>query len=80
MYFFRFDRKLLGKLCLCAWETILEVYQTLFDDPDVIPGMIGGIQSFGELIHHHSHVHAIVTDGVSTEDGTFIPPPEILNS
>ena len=75
--FFRFDRKLLGLLCRRAWETIVEVYQAVLNRDDVIPGMVGGIQTHGELVHFHSHVHTITTDGAFTEDGTFIPLPKI---
>ncbi len=53
--FFRFDRKLLGPLCRRAWETIVEVYQAILNRDDVIPGMVGGIQTHGELVHYHSH-------------------------
>ena len=75
--YFRFDRKLLGRLCLRAWETIVEVYRVILDRDDVIPGMAGGIQPHGVLIHYHPHVHVIVTDGVFTKDGTFIPLPKM---
>ena len=33
--------------------------------------MIAGIQTFGELLHFHAHVHALVTHGVFLPDGTF---------
>jgi hypothetical protein len=39
--------------------------------------MIARIQNFGELIHFHPHIHAIVTDGAFTHDGTFICLPKI---
>jgi len=38
-----------------------------------IPGMIVTVQTFGELPRWHPHVHAIVTDGVFTPKGSFIP-------
>ena len=75
--YFRFDRKLLGRLCRCAWETIVEVYRAVLDRDDVIPGMAGGIQTHGELVHYHPHVHGIVSDGVFTKDEKFIPLPKI---
>ncbi len=69
--YFRYDRPLLGRLAQLAWETILETYRDLAGDPDVLPGMIAGIQTFGELLHFHPHIHALVTDGVFLPDGTF---------
>jgi hypothetical protein len=38
--------------------------------------MIGAIQTFGDLVHWHSHVHAVVTEGVFTESGHFVHIPE----
>jgi hypothetical protein len=69
--YFRHDRRLLGRLSSLAWETILETYRELAGDQDALPGMIAGIQTFGELLHFHPHVHALVTDGVFLPDGTF---------
>jgi hypothetical protein len=39
--------------------------------------MVAGIQTFGELIHFHPHVHAIATDGGFTPDGAFLCLPKI---
>ena len=69
--YFRYDRRLLGRLSSLAWETIVETYRDLTGAPDALPGMIAGIQTFGELLHFHAHVHALVTDGVFLPDGTF---------
>jgi putative transposase len=41
--------------------------------------MVVGIQTFGELIHFHPHIHAIATDGAFTPDGTFLYLPKIDN-
>jgi hypothetical protein len=41
-----------------------------------IPAMIGAVQTFGDLIHWHSHVHAIVSEGVFTESGHFVHIPD----
>ena len=35
--------------------------------------MIGAIQTFGDLIHWHPHIHALVSEGVFLADGTFVP-------
>ena len=76
--FFRFDRRQLGGLARAAWETIVEVYRDVLRRDDVLPGAIAGIQTFGDLIHFHPHVHVIATEGAYRPDGTFIclPPTD----
>jgi len=34
-------------------------------------------QTFGQLIHWHPHIHALVTEGVFVPDGTFLPLPRL---
>ncbi len=34
--------------------------------------MIASIQTFGSFANFHPHVHALITDGVVTADGTFL--------
>ena len=75
----RYDRSLLGGLARAAWLTVAEVYRQVLGRDDVIPGMVAGIQTFGQLIHCHPHIHAIVTDGAFTPDGTFLCLPKIDN-
>ncbi|MFC1763232.1 transposase [Planctomycetota bacterium] len=72
----RFDRRLLGKLCSCAWACIKTETRRLLDRDDITPGMIAGIQTHGELLHWHPHIHALVTCGGFTPDGTFLDLPE----
>lgn len=72
----RFDRKLLGKLCACAWACIKTETQRLLGRDDVVPGMMAGIQTHGELLHWHPHIHALVTCGAFTPDGDFVELPE----
>jgi hypothetical protein len=60
-----------------GWDVIKEIYQTVFQRGDVVPGMVATVQSFGQLAHFHPHVHAIVTDGMFSKDDTFIPLPEM---
>ena len=49
--YFRYDRSLLGSLCQAAWRTVGTVYQVVSERPDGVPGMIGAIQTFGDLVH-----------------------------
>ena len=75
--YFRFDRRLLGELCRAAWQVVRQVYAAAGDQPDAVPGMIGAIQTFGDLIHWHPHIHALVSEGVFLPDGTFVPLPKL---
>jgi hypothetical protein len=75
--YFRHDRSLLGHLARAAWETVSQVYCQVLDREGILPGMIAGIQTFGQLVHYHPHVHAIVTDGCFSQDGTFVCLPKV---
>ena len=39
--------------------------------------MIGVVQTFGDLVHWHPHVHNIVAEGIFTESGHFVHIPAI---
>jgi len=75
--YFRYDRKLLGDLCQVAWRTVRTVYQAVSGRPDGVPAMVGAIQSFGDLIHWHPHIHTLVSEGVFLPDETFLPLPRL---
>ena len=75
--YFRFERRLLGELCRAAARTVITVYRAASGRPDAVPGMVGAIQTFGQLIHAHPHIHALVTEGVFLPDGSFLPLPKL---
>jgi hypothetical protein len=75
--YFRYDRKLLGKLCRAAYDTVCNVYGLEIDGDCGVPAMVGAVQTFGDLIHWHSHIHAIVPEGVFTGTGHFVHIPDI---
>ncbi len=50
----------------------MEAFRSVLGRDDVLPGAIAGIQTFGELVHYHCHVHMIATDGAYTPDGAFM--------
>jgi len=85
--YFRFERRLLGELCRAAARTVSTVYRAGSGRPDAVPGMVGAIQTFGQLIHFHPHIHALVTEGAFLPDlsacghaqagGTFLPLPKL---
>lgn len=62
--------------CHAAFDTVREVYALEIDGDLGIPAMIGAVQTFGDLIHWHPHIHAIVADGVFTETGHFVRIPD----
>ncbi|MFH1453683.1 MAG: transposase zinc-binding domain-containing protein, partial [Armatimonadota bacterium] len=75
--YFKFDHKLYSKLCRCAYETILEFFQLIFESEDILPGVVIAIHSFGNLLNHHPHLHGIITDGCFDKDGKLYLLPEI---
>ena len=75
--YFRYDRSLLGKLCRAAYDTVCAVYGLEIDGDCGVPAMVGAVQTFGDLIHWHSHIHAIVPEGVFTDTGHFVHIPDI---
>jgi hypothetical protein len=75
--FFRFDRSLLGKLCRAAYDTVCDVFKLELEAECGVPAMIGAVQTFGDLVHFHPHIHAIVPEGVFTDTGHFVAIPDI---
>ncbi len=73
--YFRFERRLLGELCRVAWGVVRSVFQSVSGHPKSVPGMIGAIQTFGDLIHSHPHIHSLVAEGVFLSDGTYVTRP-----
>ena len=71
--FFRYDRKLLGDLANCAWRALKLYFDTYFEGGDLIPGAVGFLQTSGELLNFHPHIHVLVTDGGFMRDGAFRP-------
>jgi len=76
--FFRYHRALLGRLPALAWQSIVQTYRALLGET-ATPGAVFAIQTFGQLIHYHPHIHALVTDGAFTPAGCFLPLPANLS-
>ena len=72
----RFDRKLLGKLAACAWACLKTEAVRLLGREDIVPGMIAAIQTHGELLHWHPHIHVLITCGAFAPEGDFLEVPE----
>ena len=78
---FERDRKLLGLLSQSAYAAILKTFQALFDRTDVRPGCAVSLQTFGAYAANwNPHAHALVSDGVFTPEGEFLPLPSLDTS
>jgi hypothetical protein len=69
--YFRYERALLGELAGCAWRALRLWVLAHFEHEAAVPGAVGFIQTAGELLNWHPHVHLLVSDGVFDRDGTF---------
>jgi hypothetical protein len=47
------------------------------EEPDLRPGMVSVLQTFGDRINPHPHVHAVVSRGGWTRDDRFVPIPYV---
>ncbi|MGB6340269.1 MAG: transposase zinc-binding domain-containing protein [Candidatus Aminicenantaceae bacterium] len=68
--FFRFKRKLLNDLCLCAVRVLVKFLHTV-SGWELMPGVVAVIQTFGDRINFHPHIHVLVTEGGASREGAF---------
>lgn len=74
---FLHDRELLGRLALAAWQTVRELMVASVGDEDLRPGMVGVVQTAGDLGNWHPHVHALVSRGGWTSEEEWVPVPYV---
>jgi hypothetical protein len=75
------DHKLLGLLSQTAYASILKAFQALFERTDVRPGCVIALQTFGAYAGNwNPHAHAIISDGVFTAEGEFLPLPALATT
>ena len=67
--YFKRDHRLLGRLSRISAGVVFKAFQAETGDTGLFPGMVAAVQTFGDLINWHPHVHAIVTEGVFTDSG-----------
>lgn len=70
--FFLYDRKLLGKLSQCAARSLSSFFRISLGKNYGIPGIVIAIQTFGDYVRWHPHLHALVADGLFLESGYFL--------
>ena len=74
--YFHFDRSLYGDLCRAAYAATRDFLREhvplgLPQLRRAVPAMVIVPQSFGELLVHHPHAHALCSLGVFLRDGSF---------
>jgi len=77
--FFRYNRKLLGELCRSALRSLTRYFEIVAGSA-LTPGVIASIQTFGDRINLHPHLHFLVTEGGVDEAGLFHKIPRIDDS
>ena len=68
-------RAWLGELCRIAARLLEKACRAAV--PGTRPAFIEFVQTFGDLVNFHPHVHVLAADGVFRADGTFVPLPPI---
>ena len=68
--FFKYKRRLLGSLSHAAVASLLKYFQAT-TGRELVPGVVAAIQTFGDRINFHPHLHFLVTEGGVDEAGVF---------
>jgi len=68
--FFKYKRRLLGDLCQAAVQALLKYFQATTGS-QLRPGVVAVIQSFGQKISFHPHIHLLATEGGESFEGKF---------
>jgi hypothetical protein len=71
---FLYDRKLLGKMSRCGWEC-LEFFLKASCPGDSMPGAVVAIQTFGDFLSFHPHLHILISDGCFQGENEFTRAP-----
>jgi len=71
---FRHRRRLLPKLALCAWKA-LSAFLREDTEGNALPAAIVSIQTAGEFLNWHPHLHVLAPAGAFRMDGSFIHSP-----
>jgi hypothetical protein len=65
----------LGELCRLAARVLEKACRSAA--PGARPAFIEFVQTFGDLVNFHPHVHVLAADGDFCTDGTFLPLPPL---
>jgi hypothetical protein len=53
------------------------MFQEVATDPSALPGVVASLQSYGDSLNLHPHIHAIAARGVWSDDGSFEAIPAL---
>jgi ribosomal protein S27E len=74
--FFKFRRKLMGDLCRAAVRSLMVYFEALAGE-HLVPGIIVAIQTSGDRLNFHPHLHLLVTEGGVDRAGIFHGLPRL---
>jgi len=74
--FFKYRRRLFGELSRAAVKALSVYLEALAGEP-LVPGIVVAVQTFGDRINFHPHVHLLVTDGGVDGAGMFHRLPHL---
>jgi ribosomal protein S27E len=77
--FFKYKRRLLGDLCRSALRALSRYFEVVAGS-ELMPGVVAAIQTFGEQINFHPHLHFLVTEGGVDRAGVFHKIPRLDDS
>ena len=77
--FFKYRRRLLGELSRAAVKA-LTVYLEALAGERLVPGIVVAVQTFGDRINFHPHLHLLVTEGGMDQAGVFHRLPHLDDS
>lgn len=66
---FRKDRQLLGRLSRCAWISLCQYAEATLGE-GFVPGAVVAIQSYGNTLNPHEHLHMLASDSAWRADGS----------
>jgi hypothetical protein len=71
--FFKFRCREVGLLRKSARQAHRQMLQEVCSDPSAVPGVVLSVQSYGDRLSFHPHVHAIASRGVWSAEDRFEP-------
>jgi hypothetical protein len=75
--YFLYDRSLLSGLSRCGWEALKAFDTSGTRDDKAVPGAVVAIQTFGDFLGFHPHLHILVSDGCFHKNGLFSVSPSV---